>query len=114
VAGRVEVTIADIRTLPFAEASFYDVVPIWAVHDLEDGQGRSRALAEMVRVLRPGGRLLLHDIANRAEYLAILGRLGLDELRLVVPSPLWDRVVDAVSFASFRPATVAGRAAEAA
>lgn len=54
----VELREADAEALPFADASFDTVVctlSLCTVPDLE------RAVAEMRRVLRPGGRLLLVD-----------------------------------------------------
>lgn len=49
---------ADGGRLPFAAASFDTVVSTLAICEVGD---RSAALAEMYRVLRPGGRLLLLD-----------------------------------------------------
>jgi len=79
------------------------------LHNLDDHADRARALKEMVRVLRPGGTILLTDIAYREEYQVEMKRLGLAELRLVVESPLRDRINKLVSFGSFRPATLSGR-----
>jgi ubiquinone/menaquinone biosynthesis C-methylase UbiE len=58
----VEVREADATSLPFADAAFDTVVctlALCAVHD------RGAALDEMVRVLRPGGQLLLVDHVER-------------------------------------------------
>ena len=49
---------ADAATLPFSGASFDTVVSASALHDFPAPE---RALAEVRRVLRPGGRLLLLD-----------------------------------------------------
>ena len=86
VADRVRVETADMRELPYADGAFDVVVSSWAVHNLEELSDRKRALAEMVRVLRRGGWLLLNDIANRHDYQSELGRLGLGEVRLVITS----------------------------
>jgi ubiquinone/menaquinone biosynthesis C-methylase UbiE len=53
---------ADATSLPFADASFDSVVCTMAVCSLAD---RGAALDEMVRVLRPGGLLLLVDHLER-------------------------------------------------
>lgn len=48
----------DARSLPFPEESFDTVVCTFSLCAIPD---QSRAVAEMVRVVRPGGRLLLAD-----------------------------------------------------
>ena len=109
VADRVSVETSDMRRLPFADASFDVVLSHWAVHNLEDQADRARALAETVRVLRPGGAILLNDIACLGEYEAELKRLGLNDVRLVIASRLRDSINKVVSFGSFRPATIVAR-----
>lgn len=57
--GRVAVLQqADAQKLPFEDASFDTVVCTFGLCAIPD---HTRALAEMTRVLRPGGRLLLAD-----------------------------------------------------
>jgi SAM-dependent methyltransferase len=75
------------------------------VHNIDDPAGRVLALAEIARVLRPGGYLVLADIALHAEYTARLAELGFVGIRHEV-SPHWDRLRAVVSFSSFRPGTV--------
>jgi ubiquinone/menaquinone biosynthesis C-methylase UbiE len=109
VSDRVSVQTGDMRQLPFADGSFDVVVSGWAVHNLELGQDREKALAEMVRVLKPGGSVLLNDIVNREEYEEQFIRLDLTDVRVVIASKWSDMFASAVSFGSFRPATVFGR-----
>jgi arsenite methyltransferase len=112
VADRVAVVTADVRRLPFADGAFDLVVSHWVIHNLYAAADRSRAIAEMVRVLRPGGHLLLADIAHRAEYLARLTALGLEDVRLV--GPRWtDPLMGVLTSGHFRPAAVVGRRARA-
>ncbi|WP_331753335.1 class I SAM-dependent methyltransferase (plasmid) [Streptomyces sp. NBC_00637] len=54
----VELREADAQALPFPDASFDTVVSTLSLCAIPDER---RAVAEMVRVLRPGGRLLLLD-----------------------------------------------------
>jgi ubiquinone/menaquinone biosynthesis C-methylase UbiE len=57
--GRVvELREADAEDLPFADGSFDTVVCTLSLCTIPD---HARAIAEMARVLRPGGRLLLLD-----------------------------------------------------
>lgn len=109
VGDRVEVQTADMRALPFADAAFDVVLSHWVVHNLAAEADRDLALAEMARVLRPGGAIILADIANRDAYAARLTALGLTSQQRIVP-PLRDAVLTAVSFGSFRPATIVARA----
>lgn len=55
---RVELSASDVRGLPFADASFDSVVSTFALCEVPS---EADALAEMIRVLRPGGRLLIAD-----------------------------------------------------
>ena len=61
VVRRVSLLQADAARLPFASASFDSVVCTLAMCEFRD---RSAVLAEMYRILRPGGRLLLLDHAQ--------------------------------------------------
>jgi SAM-dependent methyltransferase len=61
VADRVELHTADMTQLPFPDDSFDIVTSALAVHNIPTTRGRARALDEAIRVLRPGGRLLLAD-----------------------------------------------------
>lgn len=106
VADKVSVQTADMRDLPFADASFDVVVSGWAVHNLPDPADRLKTIAQMVRVLRPGGTLVLSDIINRAEYLAQARNLNMRNIRLVLRSAARDRFLRAITFGSYQPAAV--------
>jgi ubiquinone/menaquinone biosynthesis C-methylase UbiE len=58
------------------------------VHNVYDARGRERALAEFVRVLRPGGRVLLQDFRHTADYAAALRSAGLVEVQRRLVNPL--------------------------
>jgi demethylmenaquinone methyltransferase/2-methoxy-6-polyprenyl-1,4-benzoquinol methylase len=60
--GRHELMTADARALPFPDASF-DVILNAYMFDLLPEEDYPRVVAEMRRVLRPGGRLVLVDMA---------------------------------------------------
>jgi arsenite methyltransferase len=80
VADRVEVRSGDARQLPFADATFDVVVSSWALHNIYDPAGREKALREIVRVLRPGGRVAILDISHTREYVRVLGEAGLADV----------------------------------
>ena len=63
--ARVGLVRADMRRLPFADASFDAVLNLFnAFGYLEDDAQDELVLAEVARVLRPGGRFL-QELANR-------------------------------------------------
>jgi len=58
VEGRLDVETADIRALPFADSSYDAAVSAFVIDHL-NRDGVTKALAEVSRVLRPGGQFLL-------------------------------------------------------
>jgi len=60
----VETWRADVENLPFADASFAVVTSRYSAHHYADP---SRAMAEIGRVLEPGGTFLLVDVVSPAD-----------------------------------------------
>ena len=60
VAERVSVELADAENLPYADASFDRVTCAFGVRNFEH---KERGLAEMYRVLKPGGRLVILELS---------------------------------------------------
>ncbi|WP_282203230.1 class I SAM-dependent methyltransferase [Kitasatospora fiedleri] len=74
VRDRVEVHTGDVTALPFPDAAFDLVTSALVLHNVPDPAARLRALDEALRVLRPGGRLLLADFSPMVRrYAAHLG-----------------------------------------
>jgi len=75
VDDQVEIRVADVATLPFADRDFDLVVSFTGLHCFPDPR---RALTEMVRVLRPGGVItgsaVLNDTGLRFEPMRRIGR----------------------------------------
>jgi len=67
---------ADMTQLPFPDAVFDVVTSNAAVHSLTDREARRRAIYEMARVTRPGGRMLVADIRHTGDYQEDLEQLG--------------------------------------
>jgi ubiquinone/menaquinone biosynthesis C-methylase UbiE len=61
---RAELQKANVESLPFADASFDTVVNTMSFSGYPDG---SKAMSELHRVLRPGGRLVLIDVNYPSE-----------------------------------------------
>ena len=68
VAGRVELHTADMRRLPFPDASFDVLTSSLAIHNISEAQGRELALSEMLRVLKKDGTAMIADFRHTAEY----------------------------------------------
>lgn len=68
-AGGVEARVADAGDLPFPDASYDLVAAMWMLYHVPD---LDRVLAEVRRVLRPGGHLLA--VTNGDEHVADLRR----------------------------------------
>jgi arsenite methyltransferase len=108
VADRIVIETGDMRTLPFADAQFDIVMSHWVVHNLDAEADRNQTLREMVRVLKPGGAMILADIANRDAYRRTLQSFNMSGVRCNV-SPISDAILGLVSGGSFRPATIHAR-----
>jgi len=90
VADRVDLRTGDMRTLPFEDESFDLAVSSLAIHNIPDSAGRARAIDEALRVLRPGGRMLIADINATREYETRLRQGGMTEIRLQSLGPrMW-------------------------
>jgi len=76
VLDRVVVQNGDMRKLPIADASIDTVVSSLAIHNLSSVSERARAIQEIVRVVRPGGRVGILDIAYVGDYARDLTRAG--------------------------------------
>jgi len=81
VAERVEVHTADMRKIPFPDGSFDTVLSMNAIHNIYSTPGRAAALAEIARVLKPGGTVLIVDIRHLREYAAALRAGGCTDVR---------------------------------
>jgi arsenite methyltransferase len=76
VADRVELRTGDMTALPFPDGGFDVVVSSLAIHNIRPAAGRQQAIDEALRVLRPGGRLVIADILHAADYAGRLTELG--------------------------------------
>jgi len=67
--------------LPFAADSLEVVVSNVAMYNVKGSARRGEAVGQAVRVLRPGGRLLIADLFGARQYEAELIRLGMHDVR---------------------------------
>jgi SAM-dependent methyltransferase len=74
----VDARVGDVQDLPFEDGSFDCAVAAWMLFHVPD---LDRGIAELVRVLRPGGRLVA--VTNAEHHLR--------ELREIAGSAAWER-----------------------
>lgn len=89
VEEKVELHTGDMRELPFEDGSFDCVVSSWAIHNLSEPGQRATALREAVRVLKPGGKLLIVDIGPVRSYPAVLEDAGMADVKVSDPNFLF-------------------------
>ena len=76
VRERCQLVTGDMRALPFPDASFDVVVSSLAIHNVRSRAGRTLAIEEIARVLMPGGRVVIADLAWTRVYAQKLVALG--------------------------------------
>lgn len=82
VEDRVELNTGNITTLPYHDAQFDLVVSSLAIHNLKAREERRRAITEAVRVLEPGGKIIIADISHTEEYADWLAEAGMESVTL--------------------------------
>lgn len=71
VAGRIEFKEADARDMPFGDAEFDVVMSSGALHHISRSpEDFEKVVREMARVLMPGGRMLIWDVAHMVDVMA--------------------------------------------
>jgi len=86
VLDRCELKTGDMLDMPLPDNSFDLVVSSLAIHniderDLAHHDKRLRAIDEIVRVLKPGGRLAIADLLWTGRYARRLGERGMGDVQ---------------------------------
>jgi arsenite methyltransferase len=89
VADRLTVDTGDARALPYDDGAFDVVASMTAIHNIPDAAGRGKAIAELWRVTKPGGQILIYDIRHARAYAAQLRALGTADIEMSWPILLW-------------------------
>jgi ubiquinone/menaquinone biosynthesis C-methylase UbiE len=79
-----EVRVANVLALPFADGSF-DAV--WANGVLHHTGDTARALREIRRVLKPGGRAIISHFYRRGSWMYLISRLGRENIEFQEEDP---------------------------
>ena len=82
VSDKVEVKDGDARKLPFEDASFDVVISSMAIHNIKNQEERESSLREIIRVLKPGGKVSILDVRITRTYKPILQDNGLINVQL--------------------------------
>ena len=77
VRERCEIRTGDMRAVPFPDSTFDLVVSSLAIHNIKGHAERLKAIDEAIRVLKPGGRLLIADILRTGTYARRLRERGM-------------------------------------
>jgi arsenite methyltransferase len=110
VEDRVDVKTADMREIPFPDGTFDVVLSCAAIHNLYDAKDRAKAVAEIARVLAPGGTAVIDDIRHGREYARAFASNGCAVRRL--SSPIGSALLALVTFGSLRPTLLWARKGE--
>lgn len=82
----VEFAVAGAESLPFADATFHRV---WAIQSFHHWEDRDQGLAEVARVLRPGGRLFIVESETKGAH--GLSRSAAEQLASGLEAMAFDR-----------------------
>ncbi|GAC1536010.1 MAG: class I SAM-dependent methyltransferase [Myxococcales bacterium] len=108
VQDRVRVETADMQALPFPDASFDVIVSKAAIHNLYKRDARAKAIAEIARVLAPGGAVLIDDIRHIREYEHGLRSCGLTDISRAGSAAV-AAALAVITWGSLRPGIVLAR-----
>lgn len=89
VSDKVKIDTCDARKLVYPEGHFDVVVSNLAIHNIQDREGRAQAVKEMLRVLKPGGKVSIYDIFKAGEYAEVLRAEGAQDVTVSATSFLW-------------------------
>jgi arsenite methyltransferase len=89
VLEKVRVDGGDPLKLTYPDKHYDVVVSALALHQVADQGDRDQALSEMLRVLKPGGRLAIYDTLSTGQYAEALRATGAQSVELSSLSWAW-------------------------
>ena len=89
VADKVRIENGDAQKLVYPDNHYDVVLSSLALHNIRSTAARAQALREIVRVLKPGGKLAIFDLFRTGEYAEVLRASGAKDVELSKTSFLW-------------------------
>ncbi len=89
VADKVRIEKGDAQKLVYPDNHYDVVVSNLVLHNIPEQDARAQAVREMLRVLKPGGKLAIFDLFRTAEYAKVLRASGAKDVELSKTSFLW-------------------------
>src|SRR6478672_7866515 len=89
VADKVRIENGDAQKLVYPDNHYDVVMSSLALHNIPEQDARAKAVREMVRVLKPGGKLAIFDLFRTGEYAKVLRASGAKDVELSKTSFLW-------------------------
>jgi arsenite methyltransferase len=89
VADKVRIENGDAQKLVYPDNHYDVVMSSLALHNIPEQNARTKAVREMVRVLKPGGKLAIFDLFRTGEYAEVLRAAGVKNLDLSKTTFLW-------------------------
>lgn len=75
VSEQVCLTQSYMQRLPFKSGTFDIIISNLAIHNIPDEAERNQVLQEIVRVMKPNGKVIISDFMNTKQYWAQLNQL---------------------------------------
>jgi arsenite methyltransferase len=89
VAEKVRIENGDAQKLVYPDNHYDVVVSNLVLHNIAEQDARAQAVREMLRVLKPAGKLAIFDLFRTGEYAETLRASGAKDVELSKTSFLW-------------------------
>ncbi|WP_051669447.1 class I SAM-dependent methyltransferase [Bryobacter aggregatus] len=81
VSERIQFEDGDVRALGFRSHSFDKIVSSLCLHAIASRNDRNQAIANLIKLLKPGGEIAILDILHTREYKVLFEKQGLKNIR---------------------------------
>ncbi len=89
VADKLRIEIVETPKFVYPDNQYDVVVSALALHEAGESDVRDQLLREMVRVLKPGGRMAIFDVLHTGDYAETLRSIGAQNVELSPLSWYW-------------------------
>jgi ubiquinone/menaquinone biosynthesis C-methylase UbiE len=89
VVDKVRIENGDAQKLVYPDNHYDAVVSNLVLHNIPEEDARAQAVREMLRVLKPGGKLAIFDLFRTGEYAEVLRAAGAKDVELSKTSYFW-------------------------